>query len=69
MIIIYSLISFYIPCLIAWASFAHIALLFKTSPMVRFYGDRQRAQQKALLRMCAVTSVFMTLRWFPAQTI
>ena len=69
MIIIYSLISFYIPCLIAWASFAHIALFFKISPIERFYGERQRPQQKALLRMCGVTSVVMTLCWFPAQTI
>ena len=68
MIIIYSLIGFYIPCLIAWASFAHISLLFKTSPMARCYGERQRAQQKALLRMCALTSITLTLCWFPAQT-
>ena len=69
MIIIYTLITFYIPCLIAWASFGHITLLFKTSPMARCYGERQRAQQKALLRMCAVTSITLTLCWLPAQTI
>ena len=69
MIIIYSLIGFYVPCLIAWASFCHIALLFKTSLMARCYGKRQRAQQKALLRMCAVTSITLTLCWLPAQTI
>ena len=69
MIIIYSLTGFYIPCLISWASFAHITLLFKRSPMARFYGRRQRTHQKALLRMCGVTSVVVTLCWFPAQTI
>ncbi|XP_068727804.1 rhodopsin, GQ-coupled-like isoform X1 [Montipora capricornis] len=69
MIIIYSLAGFYIPCLISWASFAHITLLFKRSPMARFYGRRQRTHQKALLRMCGVTSVVVTLCWFPAQTI
>lgn len=69
MIVIYSLIGFYFPCLITWASFAHITLLFKTSPMARCYGERQRAQQRALLRMCAVTSITLTLCWFPAQTI
>ncbi|XP_078368790.1 cannabinoid receptor 1-like [Oculina patagonica] len=69
MIVIYVLVSFYFPCLIAWASFGHITLLFKTSPMARCYGERQRAQQKALLRMCAVTSVTLTLCWLPAQTI
>ena len=69
MIIVYSLIGFYIPCFIAWASFAHISLLFKTSPMAKFYGDRQRANQKALLRMCGVTSIVLTLCWLPAQTI
>ena len=68
-IIINSLIGFYIPCLISWASFAHIALLFKTSPMAMCYGERQREQQKALLRMCAVTSVTLTLCWLPAQTV
>ena len=69
MIIIYSLMGFYVPCLIAWASFGHIALMFKTSPMARCYGERQRAQQRAILRMCAVTSVTLTLCWLPAQTI
>ena len=69
MIIIYSMISFYIPCLIAWVSFGHITLLFKTSPMARCYGQRQRAQQKALLRMCAVTSITLTLCWLPSQTV
>ena len=68
MIISYSLIGFYIPCFIAWASFGHIALLFKTSPMARCYGERQRQQQRALLRMCALTSVALTLCWIPAQT-
>ena len=69
MIIFSTLVSFYIPCFIAWATFAHIALLFKTSPMARCYGERQRAQQKALLRMCGVTSVVLTLCWLPKQTI
>ena len=69
MIVIYSVIGFYFPCLITWASFAHITLLFKTSPMARCYGERQRAQQRALLVMCAVTSITLTLCWFPAQTI
>ncbi|XP_020632484.1 allatostatin-A receptor-like [Orbicella faveolata] len=69
MIVIYSLIGFYFPCLITWASFAHITLLFKTSPMARCYGERQRAQQRALLRMCAVASITLTLCWLPAQTI
>ena len=69
MITIYTLVSFYIPCFIAWATFTHIALLFKTSPMARCYGERQRAQQKALLRMCGMTSVVLTLCWFPSQTI
>ena len=69
MIVIYSLIGFYFPCLITWASFAHITLLFKTSPMARCYGERRRAQQRALLRMCAVTSITMALCWLPAQTI
>ena len=69
MITIYTVVIFYIPCFIAWTSFAHIALLFKKSPMARCYGNRQRAQQKALLRMCGVTSVVLTLCWFPNQTI
>jgi len=37
--------------------------------MARCYGERQRAQQRALLRMCAVTSITLTLCWLPAQTI
>ena len=69
MIVIYSLIGFYFPCLITWASFAHITLLFKTSPLARCYGEQQRTRQRALLRMCAVTSITLTLCWFPAQTV
>jgi len=69
MIVIYCLIGFYFPCLITWASFTHITLLFKTSPMARCYGERQRAQQRVLLRMCAVASITLTLCWLPAQTI
>ena len=69
MIVINSLIGFYFPCLITWASFAHITLLFKTSPMARCCGERQRAQQRAFLRMCAVTSITLTLCWLPSQTI
>ena len=69
MIVIYSLVGLYFPCLITWASFAHITLLSKTSPMARCYGERQRAQQIALLRMCAVTSITLTLCWLPSQTI
>ena len=69
LIIIYSLVSFYIPCFIEWATFAHIALLFKTSPIASCYGERQKAQQKELLPMCGMTSVVLTLCWFPNQTI
>ena len=50
MIFIYSLIGFYIPCLITWASFGHITLLFKTSPMARCYGERQERSRE---RYCA----------------
>ena len=69
MIIIHALVSFYIPCFITWATFAHIAFLFRKSPMARCYGEWQRTQQKALLRMCGVTSIVLTLCWFPVQTI
>lgn len=69
MIIIYGLIGFYIPCFIAWASFGHITLLFKTSPMGRCYSAHRRAQQKALLRMCALTSIALTLCWVLSQTL
>ena len=69
MIIIYCLFTVYIPCVITWYTFAHISILFKKSPIARCYGERQRAQQKALLRMCGVTSVVLTLCWLPKQTI
>ena len=69
MIIIYCLFTVYIPCVITWYTFAHITVLFKKSPIARCYGERQRAQQKALLRMCGVTSVVLTVCWLPNQTI
>ena len=69
MIIINCLAGFYIPCFITWASFAHIERLFKASPLARCYTQRRRNQEKALLRMCGITSIVLTLCWFPAQTI
>lgn len=68
-IFINSVIGFCLPCIITWASFAHIALLFKTSLVARCYGERQKKQQKALLRMCAVACLTLTLCWLPAQAI
>ena len=68
-IVLNSLVGFYIPCFIAWATFAHIALLYKTSPMAKCHSKRRRAQQKRLLRMCCLTSICLTFCWFPAQTI
>ena len=45
MIVIYSLIGFYFPCLITWASLAHITLLFKTSPFATV-NDGERSRER-----------------------
>ena len=61
--------TFLIPTLITWASFFHIWYRAKTSPSIFGMSEQARAQQKLLMRMCAITAAVLTGCWFPSQFI
>ena len=54
-----------IPILLTWIIFIHIWVHSKTSPaMHNAAGGKLKSK---LLRMCAVTAVFLTISWLPLQ--
>ena len=61
--------TFFILSLITWASFIHIFYRAKTSPSLVSMSEQARAQQRLLLRMCAITAAVLTGCWLPSQTI
>lgn len=68
-IVVYSSLAFYIPCFITWFTFAHISLNFPSFQGQTRESVNKKRQQRALLRMCAITAVALTICGFPAQTI
>ena len=55
----------FIPVLLTWIIFIHIWVHSKTSPaMQNAAGGKMKTK---LLRMCAVTAIFLTINWFPTQ--
>ena len=67
-VITYSLVAFYIPCFLTWLMFADIAINLPSSSK-ESATETERKAQKALLRMCAIAAVALTVCGFPAQTI
>lgn len=68
-IVTYSVITFYIPCVLTWFTFADIAINLPSSPNGSTNVETERKIQKALLRMCALAAIALTVCGFPAQTI
>ncbi|PFX24618.1 Rhodopsin, G0-coupled [Stylophora pistillata] len=68
-IVTYSVITFYMPCLSTWFTFADIAINLPSSPSGSANVETERKLQKVLLRMCALAAVALTVCGFPAQTI
>ena len=68
-IVTYSVITFYIPCVLTWFTFADIAINLPSSPNGNANIETERKTQKALLRMCALAAIALTVCGFPAQTI
>ena len=67
-IITYSVVTFYIPCLLTWLIFADIAINLPSSSKENA-SETERKAQKALVCMCAIAAVALTICGFPAQTI
>lgn len=65
----YVIVTFVIPTSITWASFAHIWYRIKRSPSLIGRTDQAQAQEKLLLRMCAITAAVLTCCWLPSQSL
>ena len=68
-VIPYTLITFIIPTFVSWASFAHIWFRLKNPVVATNMSEQARSQQRLLLRMCALTSIMLTLCWLPSTII
>ena len=64
----YSFVAFYIPCFVTWLTFCHITLHFPSSPGANNESVNKKRRQRALLRMCALTAIALTVCGFPTQT-
>lgn len=67
-IVTYSVVAFYIPCFLTWLTFGDIAINLPSSHK-ESADETERKIQRALLRMCALTAVALTVCGFPSQTI
>ena len=67
-VVAYSFAAFYIPCFVTWLTFCHITLHFPSSPGDNNESVSKKRRQRALLRMCALTAIALTVCGFPTQT-
>lgn len=68
-LISYVIVTFVIPTFITWSSFIHIWHRIKTSPSLCGLTEQAQAQQKLLLRMCAITAAVLSVCWLPNQIV
>ena len=61
----YVTITFFCPTLVTWVAFIHI--YFRISKYTTLKENRGRRGRRALLRMCAITSLVLTVCWFPTE--
>lgn len=61
----YVSITFFCPTLVTWVAFIHI--YFRISKYTTLKENRGRRGRRALLRMCAITSLVLTVCWFPTE--
>ena len=65
MITAYVSITFFFPTLVTWVAFIHI--YFRVSKYTTLKENRRRRGRRALLRMCAITSLLLAVCWFPTE--
>lgn len=61
----YVSITFFLPTIITWVAFLHIYL--KTSKSITLRENRGKQRKRVLLRMAAITSLLLTVCWFPTE--
>ena len=64
LIVIYTAVTFYLPSIVTWLTFAHIWLTIGKSATLQ-----QSETKMKLLRMCAALAFFLTICWFPTETM
>ena len=62
----YTTLTFFIPIIIIWISFLHVARILKTSLAERD-SERFRRTRKKLTQMCALVAGLLTICWLPNQ--
>lgn len=61
----YTTLTFFIPTIITWLSFFHVANVLKNSPAEQNAGFR--STRRKLTRMCALVAFLLTMCWLPNQ--
>ena len=59
--------TFFLPSVITWASFIHTWFRIKSSPSLIGRTQQAKAQEKLLLRMCAITATVLTICWLTSS--
>jgi hypothetical protein len=65
-ILVHVMVTFYIPSVVTWASFAQI--WYSLSHTAINNQNHDVTAKKRLVRMCALAAFFLTLCWFPTET-
>lgn len=66
LILVHVTLTFYIPSIITWCSFAHIKY-HMNKPRFRRSINNVKATER-LLRMCALAAFFLSICWLPTET-
>lgn len=61
----YVSITFFFPTTITWAAFLHIYAKINKSKALKV--NQGKREKRVLLRMCAITSLILTVCWFPTE--
>ena len=64
-ITMYTVVTFFIPTVVMWATYLHIALSLKSFP--GRHNKRVIQTRLRLLRMCIIVALILTVCWFPNQ--
>lgn len=68
-IILYTVVTFFIPTVVMWLTYLHTSLSLKTNFPGRHNGNGKRVSRTRfkLLRMCIIVALLLTVCWFPNQ--
>lgn len=64
-IIMYTVVTFFIPTVVMWVTYLHISLSLKSFP--GRHNKRVTLTRFKLLRMCIIVALLLTVCWFPNQ--